>query len=111
VELALHAIVSEAEALILADPEMDDAAAANFNEFRATAFEDSDYEMLFDGAGDGIEDSTDPKSYVVNLRFSDWFKPFNDESVIHPFLDQGLSDISAIPDVRADPHEDETATD
>ena len=49
-ELALHANVNEAEALILAEPEMDDDAAANFNEFRATAFEDWDYEMLFDAA-------------------------------------------------------------
>jgi len=108
-ELALHAIVNEAEALILADPEMDDDAAANFNEFRATAFEDWDYEMLFDAAADGIEDSTDPKADVVNLRFNDWFKPFNDESIIHPFLDEGQSDTSLIEDVRADPDEDESA--
>ena len=108
-ELALHAIVSEAEALILADPEMDDDAVANFNEFRATAFEDWDYEMLFDAAADGIEDSTDPKADAVNLRFNDWFKPFNDESIIHPFLDEGQSDTSLIEDVRADPDEDESA--
>ena len=108
-ELALHAIVNEAEALILADPEMDDDAAANFNEFRATAFGDWDYEMLFDPAADGIEDSTDPKADVVNLRSNDWFKPFNDESIIHPFLDEGQSDTSVIPDVRADPDEDESA--
>ena len=53
----MHAIVNEAEALILADPELDDDAADNFNEFRATAFEDWDYEMLFDAAAAGIEDT------------------------------------------------------
>jgi hypothetical protein len=108
-ELALHAIVNKAEALVLADPEMDDDAAANFNEFRATAFEDWDYEMLFDAAADGIEDSTDPKADVVNLRFNDWFKPFNEESVIHPFLDEGQSDTGVIQEVQADPDEDESA--
>jgi hypothetical protein len=38
----VRVIVNEAEALILADPEMDDDAAPNSNEFRATAVEDSD---------------------------------------------------------------------
>ena len=46
---------------------------------------------------------------MVNLRFNDWFKPFNDESVIHPFLDEGQSDTSVIQEVRADPDEDESA--
>src|SRR5579864_3555856 len=92
----------------LRTPKMDDDAAANFTEFRATAFEDWDYEMLFDAAADGIEESTDPKADVVGLRFTDWFKPFNDESVIHPFLDEGQSDTSLIEDVRADPDEDES---
>jgi hypothetical protein len=61
--------------------------------------------MLFDAAADGIEDSTDPKAVVVNLRF----KPFNEESVIHLFLDEGQSETSLIEHVRADPDEDESA--
>jgi len=52
--------------------------------------------MLFDPAYDGVEDSVDPLNEVVNLHFDEWFKPFNDERVIHPYLDEGQSDKSRI---------------
>ena len=58
-ELALRAIVEEARALLLADPELDEAEA-NFNSFDSVAFEDWDFEMLFDPAYDGVEDYVDP---------------------------------------------------
>ena len=94
-ELALRAIVEEARALLLADPELAEAEA-NFNSFESVAFEDWDFEILFDPAYDGVEDSVDPRNDVVNLHFDEWFKPFNDDRVIHPYLDEGQSDKSRI---------------
>jgi hypothetical protein len=88
---ALRAIVEEARAVLLADPELDEAEA-NFTSFESVAFEDWDFEMLFEPAVDGVEDSSDPRDGVVNLHFDEWFKPFNDERVIHPYLDEGQSD-------------------
>jgi len=35
-----------------------------------------------------------PRDDVVNLHFDEWFKPFNDERIIHPYLDEGQSDNS-----------------
>jgi hypothetical protein len=60
------------------------------------AFEDWDFEMLFDPAYDGVEDSVDPRNEVVNLHFDEWFKPFNDDRVIHLYLDESQSDKSRI---------------
>src|SRR4030081_1321765 len=37
------------------------------------AFEDWDFEMLFDPAYDGVDDSADPRHEVVNLRFDELF--------------------------------------
>ena len=45
------------------------------------AFEGWDFEMLFDPAYDGVDDSVDPRNEVVNLHFDEWFKPFNDDRV------------------------------
>jgi len=92
-ELALRAIIEEARALVLADPEFDEGEA-NFDSFEAVAFKDWDFGMLFDPAYDGVEDSKDPRDDVVNLHFDEWFKPFNDERIIHPYLDEGQSDNS-----------------
>jgi hypothetical protein len=90
-ELALRAIIEEARGLVLADPELDEAEA-DFDSFEATAFEDWDFGMLFDPAYDGVEDSSDPRDDVVNLHFDEWFKPFNDDRIVHPYLDEGQSD-------------------
>jgi hypothetical protein len=96
-ELALRAMIEEARTLLLADPELDNAGAeANFNRFESVAFEDWDFEMLFDPAYDGVEDASDPRNDIVNLHFDEWFWPFNDDRVIHPYLDEGQSDKSRI---------------
>jgi hypothetical protein len=117
-ELALHAIINEAEGLALAEAEIEAAEgrqeaaaeaerAASFSEFRAAAYEDWDFEMLFDGAYDGVEDSTDPRADVVNLHFADWFTPFRDDVVIHPYLDEGQSDTSELAAPPRDEFDDE----
>jgi hypothetical protein len=49
-------------------------------------FEDTDHELLYDPAYDGIED--DPASQppgMAPMRFEDWFKPFNKERTMPPY--------------------------
>src|ERR1700733_10631224 len=46
-------------------------------------FEDMDYELLYDPAHDGIED--DPSGLgrgMARMRFTDWFRPFDDERTL-----------------------------
>jgi hypothetical protein len=48
--------------------------------------EDTDHELLYDPAFDGIED--DPASQppgMAPMRFEDWFKPFNKERTMPPY--------------------------
>lgn len=49
-------------------------------------FEDTDHELLYDPAYDGIED--DPASQppgMAPMRFDDWFMPFNEERTMPPY--------------------------
>ena len=73
-ELALHALVTEAEGILGARGALVDLA-----DLLELATEDADYELLFDMAWDGIEDSdTGRDMRVANLAFDDWFRPFRD---------------------------------
>ena len=71
-ELALHALIDQAEAVLEAageDPDLGD--------FREAAIEDLDCLLLFDLRFDGFEDSpVADRLGMTNLRFEDWFKPF-----------------------------------
>jgi hypothetical protein len=49
-------------------------------------FEDMDHELLYDPAQDGIEE--DPSAQppgMAPMRFTDWFRPFNDERTLPPY--------------------------
>ena len=49
-------------------------------------FDDMDYELLYDPAHDGIEE--DPAAQppgMASMRFTDWFRPFNDERTLPPY--------------------------
>src|SRR5208282_1706491 len=62
----------------------------DFSSFEEIAYEDADFMLLFQGSWDGIEESEIGEALgMANLRFQDWFKPFNDrpEYRVHPFLD------------------------
>jgi hypothetical protein len=76
-ELALHALVDQAEAVLVAageDPGLED--------FREAACEDFDCLLLFEMRFDGFEDSAVADSLgMSNLRFEDWFKPFRSQQV------------------------------
>lgn len=71
-ELALHAVIAQAEAVLVAGGEDSD-----LEDFREAATEDFDCLLLFERRFDGFEDSLAAESLgTSNLRFEDWFKPF-----------------------------------
>jgi hypothetical protein len=80
-ELALHILIEEATALLEID-----GINAEFNEFEDVIYQDWDFEYLYDLEVDGIEDGkTGAELGIVNLRFSEWFKPFVNASFpVHP---------------------------
>ena len=80
-ELALHALIQGAEAIL-----DDKAREADFDSLRETAFEDEDYALLFDPQWDGIEESKHGQRLgMANLGYDDWFRPFRDDDPVHPY--------------------------
>jgi hypothetical protein len=80
-ELALHALIQGAEAIL-----DDNGTEADFDVLRETAFEDEDYALLFDPQWEGIEDSERGRRLgMANLRHEDWFTPFRDDHPVHPY--------------------------
>jgi hypothetical protein len=80
-ELALHALIQRAEAIL-----DDRSTEADLDSLRETAFEDEDYALLFDPQWDGIEDSARGRQLgMANLGYDDWFSPFSDEATVHPY--------------------------
>jgi hypothetical protein len=83
-ELALRAILAEAEAILERD-----RIAGDFELYRGEAFQDQDHEFLFDPAYDGIEDSEVGRQMAIaHLRFDEWFAPFWNVPYVHPFAPQ-----------------------
>ena len=80
-ELALHALIQRAEAIL-----DDKGTEADFDLLRETAFEDEDYALLFDPQWDGIEESKHGQRLgMANLGYDDWFRPFRDDDPVHPY--------------------------
>jgi hypothetical protein len=80
-ELALHALIQGAEAILEGK-----GIQADFDVLRETAFEDEDYALLFDPQWDGIEGSERGRRLgMANLGYDDWFVPFRDEDPVHPY--------------------------
>jgi hypothetical protein len=85
-ELALWALVQQAEVQLEIAGEQ--SAADAWGDFRDLAFEDEDFLWLYDPEMDGIEESEWAREHaVVNLKFADWFKPFDERThgAPHPF--------------------------
>ena len=85
-ELALRAIIQRAEEVL----EEQEQEPVDFSYLVDVAYEDTDFEMLFDPSLDGIEDSPSGKFLrMVNLKLQEWFLPFNPErgDVVHPYAD------------------------
>jgi hypothetical protein len=82
-ELALHAMIERASVVLDLD-----GVAADFDPWEAEVFEDLDFEMLFDPADDGIEDTAlAARLGIANLKYDEWFVPFNAPRYVHPFVD------------------------
>lgn len=81
-ELALSAIVDQVEALFEIRGQ-----SADLSQVYEEAFQDTDFEFLFDASFDGIEESELAEHlHLANLRFEDWFKPFANVPYVHPYV-------------------------
>lgn len=83
-ELALNALIEHAEFIF-----EEQGIEADFGPLCDYAFEDTEFEVLFDLAKDGIEDS-DVGRYLGmgHLHFDEWFKPFVG-AYVHPYVADG----------------------
>lgn len=83
-EMALHVIIEKAGAWLETRGELDEGWGA----YEDRVFEDTDFELLYDPAWDGIEDlDSDVARHegMANLHPKDWFKPFRTAEPVHPF--------------------------
>lgn len=80
-ELALHILIERASTLL-----EEDGIDADFSLFEDEIYQDLDFEYLYELEMDGIEDNEEGAELrIVNLHFSDWFKPFDNASMpVHP---------------------------
>ncbi|HEX3456950.1 MAG TPA: hypothetical protein VHR97_03260 [Candidatus Baltobacteraceae bacterium] len=82
-ELVLYAIVREWRSLL----ELTGIAGSSRDDLTEYLFEDLDFEYLFDNEMDGIED--EPLAHKIagmDVRtIADWFVPFNDSRIVHPY--------------------------
>jgi len=87
-EFALHILIEKASSIL----EMDEIEA-DFGYFEDVAYQDLDFELLYDPDIDGIEDSeTAFELGFGNLHFSEWFKPFDNASTpVHPICQNDLA--------------------
>ena len=82
-ELALAAIVRMAESLLELQ-----GVEADFGVFEDIAFEDMDYQFLFEAQHDGIDESSLGRLFgMASLRFPDWMKAFWPENPTHPYCE------------------------
>jgi hypothetical protein len=81
-EMALAAILDEAEAILETS-----GGHADMRAVAQSAFQDADFEILFNPELDGLEeDESIAHLALTNLRFKDWFTPFRDEVPVHPYV-------------------------
>lgn len=82
-EFALRAILHEARAASDGDGRVEE----DLDRIQEEAFEDLDFELLFDPACDGIESDAEAvrKLGLCNLAFDDWFAPFSYMDVTAPY--------------------------
>ena len=83
-ELALNAIIEQAESVL----EMD-GTEADYSVLVDSAFQDLDFELMFQDELDGFEDTEAAKQMGVGfLRFEDWFAQFKNTGPVHPYCQE-----------------------
>lgn len=81
-EMALNATIGRAQV----DLELR-SLEADLDDVYEEAFQDTDFEFLFDPRFDGIDESELAEfSSMANLRFEDWFTPFANVRYVHPYV-------------------------
>ena len=83
-EMALHIIIEQAGAWLETQGEPDEG----WGLYEDCVFEDTDFELLYDPAWDGIEDRDSDvarREGMANLHPDDWFKPFRPTEPVHPY--------------------------
>ena len=89
-ELALRLILDQAEVqLELTEADSSVGVPDNWRPLvEETLFEDLDHEMLYDPGLDGIEDDQEVLESIAAapMGFADWFRPFNPERHLPPYL-------------------------
>ena len=84
-EIALRAVRLEAESIL-----QDNGDSFDYSDWEEVVYEDVDYEHLYELALDGIEDSgIGTMLGMGNLRYEEWFLPFNTPRNMHPYADCG----------------------
>jgi hypothetical protein len=84
-ELALFALIRQAQVLLDREEENDEQA---WSDFRDLAFEDEDFPFPFNPEVDRIEETDWARQHaVVGLKFNEWFRPFDPprHGAPHPF--------------------------
>ena len=81
-ELALHILIEEATHIL-----EESGIESQFDVFEDDAFQESDFEYLYEMQFDGIEDSeVGAEMGIGNLHFDEWFEPFlNASTQVHPY--------------------------
>jgi len=93
-ELALAAIIDRARYVL-----EDEGIEPDFSGLAECAFEDKDFEWLFEPELDGIEDTSMGRMLAIaNLHFDEWFKPFRETNPVHPYVAGSLP--TASPDAE-----------
>ncbi len=83
-EMALHVIIEKAGAWLETRGELDEG----WGDYEERVFEDTDFELLYDPAWDGIEDPDSDvarQGGMANLHPKDWFNPFRQADPVHPY--------------------------
>lgn len=85
-ELALNAILTCAEGVV----EIEEGDPVDFGYVVDMAYEDADFEALFDASRDGVEDTHVGRDVLgmTHLKFNEWFRPFNRGYRVHSYVDQ-----------------------
>ncbi len=88
-ELALNALITVAKGVLEIEDQDAEGEPVDFDALEDVAYEDMDFQFLFDMSMDGIENTDTGRNLrIVNLPFGDWFKPFTGR-VVHPYASPG----------------------
>jgi hypothetical protein len=81
-----------------------------FDDLEESAFQDLDYEMLFNAQFDGIENDAMREQYAfANLRFDEWFLPFPNTSFLNYYFNDPRVLVEPVDHRLYDPNAGESA--